>query len=465
MSTGYTIVARNDEMYYVEDAPVILKTFAITKDEQTGKVLLQCKFENLASDKVVSIQVSVKCFSIDMIPQEGVKHFAYMDLYANKHAEFGDTVPVYLPNTETRNVEISLKKIVFSGGQIWQKEGDTRFKKLDFQNTPITALAPLDEQYKRELETLTNHWIGHSALPEEKGIFMRCGCGKVLLKNELRCPLCGIDIEKLLKIQDKDLLFKHQEEFNENQLLEQQQKEEEERRKKKRNKKIIKIIIVAVLVAVAALAAGYGILTALYGDDYDKACDAFKNEEYEAAQEMFSDINPLYKDTKAWNNLFEYLTDRGISMDDTKKIRKIGQIKHEENEGEFISRLNRDIYGITNFEFTHDYESAPLERNLYIADFAIENPGDAKKLVKNEVFYPIAYESFTDGGRQLWLTCVMGIAYNNYSSNDNLADELLTNLNLADELYSIIISVDSEKEKDWEAEKTAIEEQINSIRY
>ena len=70
MSTGYTIVARNDEMYYVEDAPVILKTFAITKDEQTGKVLLQCKFENLASDKVVSIQVSVKCFSIDMIPRK-----------------------------------------------------------------------------------------------------------------------------------------------------------------------------------------------------------------------------------------------------------------------------------------------------------------------------------------------------------------------------------------------------------
>ena len=126
----YRILARNDEVHYVEDDPVILKTFAITKDEQTGKVLLQCKFENLASDKVVSIQVSVKCFSVDMIPQEGIEHFAYMDLDANQYAEFGDTVPVYLPNTETRNVEISLKKIMFSGGQIWKKEGDTRFIKL-----------------------------------------------------------------------------------------------------------------------------------------------------------------------------------------------------------------------------------------------------------------------------------------------------------------------------------------------
>lgn len=210
----YKIVVHDTEPQYTSNCPILLQALAITKDNEKNQVLAQCKFENLGYKQIAAIYISIKCCAIDDKSLEDLEHFAYMDLKARQYDEFGDRVPIYLPDNETRKIVITLKKVVYEDGTVWENKENIPYTKFTFSVSPLSSLKPLDEQYRRELQKISPKWAKHNDLPAYTDIFVRCGCGEILVNEDNAvCPKCKVALTKLIKIQDKEYLKKKVEEY------------------------------------------------------------------------------------------------------------------------------------------------------------------------------------------------------------------------------------------------------------
>ena len=256
----YKIVVHDTEPQYTSNCPILLQALAITKDNEKNKVLVQCKFENLGYKQIAAIYISIKCCAIDDKPLEDLETFVYMDLKVRQYDEFGDRVPIYLPDNETRKIVITLKKVVYEDGTVWENKENIPYTKLTFSVSPLSSLKPFDEQYRRELQKISPKWAKHNDLPAYTDIFVRCGCGEILVNEDnIVCPNCSTSLKKLNEIQDKEYLLNKLDSYNKEQEEKEHQEEEhkqiieaQRKEKKKRLKKIIVLVSIVLAIGIAA---------------------------------------------------------------------------------------------------------------------------------------------------------------------------------------------------------------------
>lgn len=283
MDSRYKIVSYDKCIRYTKDCPIILKAVAVTKDQKSGRVFAQCKFENLTDKIAVAVYVSLACKNLEGEELQCVNLHKYMDLHVEQNCEFGDKTPIDLPANETRRVVITIQKIIFLDGEIWENIEKAPLKAFKDIKEPITKLKPLDEKYIKEVNKITGKmtgWYTHENLPYEFDNFIRCGCGKLTLKTCKKCSICGADFESLLKLQDQEYLSSLVNEENKNKA-----------ENKVKTKKIIKIIMV--MLSLVALVAGIIFINSPWFTTHIKSesiivlqdgktidCDGFKYREY-----------------------------------------------------------------------------------------------------------------------------------------------------------------------------------------
>ena len=436
----YKIVVHDTEPQYTNNCPIILQALAITKDGEKNKVLAQCKFKNLGDKQIAAIYISIKCCAIDDKHLEDLEHFAYMDLKARQYDEFGDRIPIYLPDHETRKIVITLKKVVYEDGTLWDNRENIPFTKLTFSVSPLSSLKLLDEQYRRELQKISPKWAKHNDLPAYTDIFVRCGCGEILVNEDnIVCPNCSTSMKKLNEIQDKEYLLNKLNSYNKQQEEKERQKEEHkkiiEAQRKEKKKRLKKIIVLVSIVIAIGIAATMGITKALFNDDYQKACQAFADGNYNSAKVWFSDINPTYKDVGAWQSLFEYMGENAYDIEDKTEVNNVGDLQRidRQNWEQWWNSPYLDGYdynlSVTNFAYV-------TAQHTYIANFAIEHPNDTKMLLENNAFQDLGKESL-----QRLADCKYSYAkyyYEYYVLTGDIylnVDILLENMNIAQELY------------------------------
>ena len=52
MSEKYTIVQHEKRLFWLQDCPVLLHSYALTKNNTNNSIFLQCKFENIADKEI-----------------------------------------------------------------------------------------------------------------------------------------------------------------------------------------------------------------------------------------------------------------------------------------------------------------------------------------------------------------------------------------------------------------------------
>ena len=263
MSEKYTIVQHEKRLFWLQDCPVLLHSYALTKNNTNNSIFLQCKFENIADTAIKAMNIAVKCSDVSHQELANVDNFPYLDINVQPYTLFGDKTPVALPDNTTRNVRIIPLKVIFSDDTTWENTSERAYELAEYEQQPISSLGELADQYKRDLHKICTDSEKHNYLPANVNGFTVCGCGKVVLPDTQYCASCGIDFSKLFAINNSEILHTEQQQYDEEQqkiaLQEQQdklQKETQQLQYRKKLRKIISIISCIVLVIIIGTVAG-----------------------------------------------------------------------------------------------------------------------------------------------------------------------------------------------------------------
>lgn len=247
MAERYTVLQHNTKPFYIVDCPILLVSHALTKDNQNNNIFIQCKFENMLAKSIKALYVHVNCFDVMNNPLSDVDSFSYLDIEIRQHQTFGDKTPIVLPDKETRNFSVIPTKIVFTDGSVWENDSSKCFELFSFDNTPISKLGELAEEYNRELHAICAQSSQHKYLPVHKDGYTVCGCGKILADENKVCPACSVNLEKLFALNDLSSLKNNLEQYRQIQKDEYdkaQQKEILDKQKRKIKQKKITILTV-----------------------------------------------------------------------------------------------------------------------------------------------------------------------------------------------------------------------------
>ena len=263
MSEKYTIVQHEKRLFWLQDCPVLLHSYALTKNNTNNSIFLQCKFENIVDKPIKAMNIAVKCSDVSHQELANVDNFPYLDINVQPYTLFGDKTPVALPNNTTRNVRIIPLKVIFSDDTTWENTSERAYEWAEYEQQPISSLGELADQYKRDLHKICTDSEKHNYLPANVNGFTVCGCGKVVLPDTQYCASCGVDFSKLFAINNSEILHTEQQQYDEEQqkiaLQEQQdklQKETQQLQYRKKLRKIISIISCIVLVIIIGTVAG-----------------------------------------------------------------------------------------------------------------------------------------------------------------------------------------------------------------
>lgn len=263
MSEKYTIVQHEKRLFWLQDCPVLLHSYALTKNNTNNSIFLQCKFENIADKPIKAMNIAVKCSDVSHQELANVDNFPYLDIDVQPYMLFADKTPVALPDNTTRNVRIIPLKVIFSDDTTWENTSEQAYELAEYEQQPISSLGELTDQYKRDLHKICTDSEKHNYLPANVNGFTVCGCGKVVLPDTQYCASCGVDFSKLFAINNSEILHTEQQQYDEEQqkiaLQEQQdklQKETQQLQRRKKLRKIISIISCIVLVIIIGTVAG-----------------------------------------------------------------------------------------------------------------------------------------------------------------------------------------------------------------
>lgn len=263
MSEKYTIVQHEKRLFWLQDCPVLLHSYALTKNNTNNSIFLQCKFENIADKPIKAMNIAVKCSDVSHQELANVDNFPYLDIDVQPYMLFADKTPVALPDNTTRNVRIIPLKVIFSDDTTWENTFERAYELAEYEQQPISSLGELADQYKRDLHKICTDSEKHNYLPANVNGFTVCGCGKVVLPDTQYCASCGVDFSKLFAINNSEILHTEQQQYDEEQqkiaLQEQQdklQKETQQLQYRKKLRKIISIISCIVLVITIGTVAG-----------------------------------------------------------------------------------------------------------------------------------------------------------------------------------------------------------------
>lgn len=299
MSERYTKVFSLHNNLYVTGSPVIISAGALLKDNQTGRILAQLKFQNISTSIIKAI--SVQLMALDTIGKKlgDTVDYQYLDLHMGRDEETGQKVPILLPDPSTRAFYVSISEVIFSDNAIW-KNSNKLWEEL---KPPVTLQQALKDQ-----ELVKQYRIKFGDLckykPNHQNDLWQCSCGFYNHNNEAKCHNCGIKIADLDSLNIKQL----------DEECEIRVKSESEKRLRKKTAKSIKrkklaTLVISVCIITFALWTGIKFVDDYINSNktYNAAIDLAASGSYEEAATVFKSLGN-FKDSqeRAQQNMYDY---------------------------------------------------------------------------------------------------------------------------------------------------------------
>ena len=174
------------ENLYSVGSPVVISAGALQKDNQTGKVLVQLKIKNISAKIIKALKVLIVPLDTTNSPLGEPFEYQYLDLNAHRDVEFGQKVPIALPDSHSRGFSVSVNQVVLSDNSIWNAENPT----WEPLNEPEAIEAHIADT---ELVKQFKIQYGNECLymlSEQKDIWI-CPCGALNHSSESACHKCN----------------------------------------------------------------------------------------------------------------------------------------------------------------------------------------------------------------------------------------------------------------------------------
>lgn len=286
-------------LLYANSSPVIIEAGALLKDNQYNSTVAQLKFKNISDGAIKAITVMIFELDIAQRPLGEPVIFQYLDLSAKRNENFGQDVPVVLPDFGTRAFYVSVREVIFENNEVWNGCEDVW--------QPLPPAAPLDDFFKDSEMTKQfkmRYGADSNVCPVQIGDLWYCTCGYINHIDELTCRSCKKNAWDLFHV-DLDSLAREKEvrlqkEAYEKQISEQkaaakrvQIERELEKNKRSAQKKRRICIIFAILLVIASLLFVFIIKPAI---KYKKAERLYISGEYDAARIAYEELGD-YRDS------------------------------------------------------------------------------------------------------------------------------------------------------------------------
>lgn len=124
MSERYSKLFALPARTYAMGTAVVIIAGALLKDNQTGKVLVQLKIQNISNRSIKA--VTAKIVPLDTVgnPLGETVDYQYLDLNVAWDMEFGQKIPVVLPNASTREIKVYISDVIFTDNTVWSTSGE-----------------------------------------------------------------------------------------------------------------------------------------------------------------------------------------------------------------------------------------------------------------------------------------------------------------------------------------------------
>ena len=158
---SYTRLFSLEENLYTPGSPVVIAAGALLKDSRTENVLAQLKLRNIGDKKITSVRVRLTTFdSLDRPLGEPVEK-QYLDLAAGRNSEFGQKVPIPLPDNTIRSFRAAVVEVWFEDKTVWTGDGEAVWSSIcgrahaERQNIDMDAPADCQDEGAVEEQCIT----------------------------------------------------------------------------------------------------------------------------------------------------------------------------------------------------------------------------------------------------------------------------------------------------------------------
>lgn len=311
---------------YSLGSPVIISAGALLKDNQTGSVIVQLKFQSVSSILIKALKVGVVAYDVARKELSGAEEYQYLDLCISNGQTFGSNKAIVMPNVVTRSFSISSITVVLADGTV--KDVSMPMTTLPKETSLQSGLkdAELVKQYKLAVNDEAAY------IPQETDDLWMCSCGE--WNSDNFCTKCRAKKEDAFSAYDiptlstkmASRLATERTQREEQQRLaevERQRKAEQDRiaaeeeaerqaveakkiKDAQKRAKLIAIICTPVLVAVLLFAFWINPYIIQPSIKYSEAISLIETEQYEDAYKLFIELGD-YKDSTIYMDAFEWV--------------------------------------------------------------------------------------------------------------------------------------------------------------
>lgn len=315
---------------YTTNSPVIIAVSSLLKDTQTGRVIVQLKFQSVAYTSIKALKIGISAYDVTDKAIEGVDEYQYLDLKVEHGQEFGANKAIILPSEITRRFSISGIEVVFGDNSTWVWDNRGELLPLPKQN-PLNSILK-DQDLESQYRYVTNSQARY--VPIEYGALWACSCGK--WNGHSMCSHCcgskqrmitSLNVEELqIGLQSRIQATKEAEEYARKQAEVEQKRASEER--KANTKQSIKVISIAVAIVVILVIAA-SILSSVINKQ--KAIEHY-NMTIEQIEESINN--------KRWETAFDLVA--GNDIEEPKKQEYLDVILPNMKE-QFVQKHSNDV--------------------------------------------------------------------------------------------------------------------------
>ena len=344
MSERFESILAFDDNIWCKSSPVLIEKGALLKDTYSNKLLIQLKFMNISSNTIAGLNLRIACRSKLSNTSINVD-FSYTDFNAEKGDYFGDRVPLYLPNSNLREFDFIVTKVIFKNGKQWNNE--EIFYPIPKESTDINVLGDLKEQFKRDIWDIykkeQKRIVTQTVyMPVFKHDYWLCTCGAFNLSEENECCKCGISKKSLSEAVNIENITENQNLYN---LKIQEETKRVNEINRKRIKKLL-ISLIGLVIIIILLFVGKAAVTSISrSNDYNKAVELFNEKEYQKSYNLFTSLGN-YKDTNNYLHDILYLWN-GVWYNEANPENNM-TIETEQKENEMFVNIDfNERYGKT----------------------------------------------------------------------------------------------------------------------
>lgn len=198
--------------------PIEITRGVLTKDNSNNELLLQLKFVNVGQKSITSISIDVSCYDEfnELVTDSSEKiKYIYQDINLNSNDIGGSREGIKLFNTNVRNVEVILNKVVFSDGEIKEYTNTdyvykNELESIDILDDRVKSIAKAEfnkKNLKYKLEFMPKN--------TENGYWI-CGCGQYNEDKNDECVRCKVKKSELFELSSKEYCDKKVDKENKN---------------------------------------------------------------------------------------------------------------------------------------------------------------------------------------------------------------------------------------------------------